>query len=336
MDLTVTFWNVSRHTARTTETITMNCLPIVSYETFTIMKKLKLYSTKLLSQIAAVLLIFTLSVAPVSAQSLGDLIDQARTAGIEQSQLSELQDRAAARGISNDELMDIIRPAIAMAEQNLPHSMVFEKAFEGLSKRVSAQQMQPVLNSIAESASDASQFVDQWVQKPEVIQMLNRDRSRMGEQEFRNEMIKASSKGLRQNFDRAVMEETLESIAVGSAMQNAQPSGIITAINILSDLPTAAQEPTETARIVLRALEGGFDASDLQKLPGAMNMAQRRSQLPAQAVAEGLARQLQGGQPASQILQNLFNGQIGGGPPGNVPPGMERGRPDRPPLGPPN
>lgn len=300
------------------------------------MKKLKFYTLKSLVQTAVFLFAFTIAVAPVSAQSLGDLIDQARSAGIEQAQLTELQNRANARGISHDELMDIIRPAITMAEQNLPHSMIFDKAFEGLSKRVPASQMQPVLNSIAQSTSEASQFVDQWVQRPEVTQMLNRDRSRMGEQEFRNEMIKASSKGLRQNFDRAVLEETLESMAAGSAMQNAQPSGIITAINILSDLPTSAQEPTETARIVLRALEGGFEASDLQKLPSAMNMAQRRSQLPAQAVAEGFARQLQGGQPASQILQNLFNGQIGGGPPGNVPPGMERGRPDRPPSGPPN
>jgi hypothetical protein len=60
-----------------------------------------------------------------------------------------------------------------------------------------------------------------------------------------------------------------------------------------------------------------------------MNMAQRRSQLPAQAVAQGLSRQLQGGLPASQILQNLFNGEIGGGPPGNVPPGLDGERPGR-------
>lgn len=279
---------------------------------------------------AVLLLMFSFSpVSALQAQTLGDLIEQARSAGIEQSRIVDLQNRAEARGISDEELMSIIRPAIAMAEQNLPHEMIFEKAFEGISKRVPIQQIQPVLNSIAESSARAAQIVDLWVEKPEVGQMLNRQGERMDRGTFRNEMIKASSKGLMQNFDRNVMAETLESVAQSSAMERARPSGIITAISILSDLPTAAQEPTESARIVLRALEGGFDASDLQKLPGAMNMAQRRSQLPAQAVAEGLARQLQGGLPASQILQNLFNGEIGGGPPGNVPPGLDRERPGR-------
>ena len=280
--------------------------------------------------LAVLLMMF--SFAPVSAlqaQTLGNLIEQARAAGIEQSRIVDLQNRAEARGIGEEDLMNIIRPAIAMAEQNLPHDMIFDKAFEGISKRVPVQQMQPVLNSIAENSALAAQFVDVWVEKPEVNQMLNRAGERMDRGTFRNEMIKASSKGLMQNFDRNVMEETLESVAQSSAMERARPSGIITAISILSDLPTAAQEPAESARIVLRALEGGFDASDLQKLPGAMNMAQRRSQLPAQAVAEGLARQLQGGLPASQILQNLFNGEVGGGPPGNVPPGLDRERPGR-------
>lgn len=285
---------------------------------------------------AVLLLMFSFSpVSALQAQTLGDLIEQARSAGIEQSRIVDLQNRAEVRGISDEELMSIIRPAIAMAEQNLPHEMIFEKAFEGISKRVPIQQIQPVLNSIAESSARAAQIVDLWVEKPEVGQMLNRQGERMDRGTFRNEMIKASSKGLMQNFDRNVMAETLESVAQSSAMERARPSGIITAISILSDLPTAAQEPTESARIVLRALEGGFDASDLQKLPGAMNMAQRRSQLPAQAVAEGLARQLRGGLPASQILQNLFNGEIGGGPPGNVPPGLDRERPGRR-GGPPN
>ncbi len=282
---------------------------------------------KSLVKVAALLMIFAMPlVAQAQAQSLPDLIDQARAAGIEQSQITELQNRAETRGISETDLINIIRPAVAMAEQNLPYEMIFEKAFEGLSKRVPAQQMQPVLNSIAESSAEAAGFVDPWVKRPEVTQMLGREGNRMDENRFRNEMIKASAKGLTQNFDRDVLEQTLESVAVSRAMDNARPSGIITAISILSDLPTAAQQPTETARMVLSALESGFDASDLQKLPGAMNMAERRAQLPAQAVADGLRRQLEGGSPASQILQNLFNGEVGGGPPFDPPRGRGNNR----------
>lgn len=294
------------------------------------MKVKKQQTQKSIAMIAAFLLILMYSVSSVAySQSLGDLIEQARAAGIEQSQINELQNRAQARGISDADLMGIIRPAVAMAEQNLPHEMIFEKAFEGLSKRVSPQQMQPVLNSISENSARAAMFVDPWVDRPEVGRMLARTGERMEKGVFRNQMIKASSKGLMQDFDSDVMQQTLESVAASSAMERARPSGIITAISILSDLPSAAQEPAQSARIVLSALESGFDASDLQKLPGAMSMAQRRSQLPAQAVAEGLNRQLQGGMPASQILQNLFNGEIGGGPPGNIPPGMDREPPRR-------
>ena len=292
----------------------------------TSMNKKKILTTNI--RIITLLFMFALPLM-VQAQSLPDLIEQARAVGIEQSQIAELQNRAADRGISEAELLNIIRPAVAMAEQNLPYEMIFDKAFEGLSKRVPAPQIQSVLNSISENSAEASRFVDPWVQMPEVRQMLDRSGERMDQNRFRNEMIKASAKGLTQNFNRDVLEQTLASLASSIAMENARPSEIVTAISILSDLPTAAQQPAETSRMVISALESGFDASDLQKLPGALNMAQRRAQLPAQAVAEGFRRQLEGGFPASQVLQNLFNGRVGGGPPGGTPPGLNRERPGR-------
>lgn len=271
--------------------------------------------------------LFVLGFVPVQAQSLTELIERASSFGIDQSQISTLQSRGMEMGLSEEDVMNLILPAVAMAEKNLPHDMIFDKAFEGISKRVPVDQLQPILNSILESSSQSAQFIDRWVERPEVGNMLQKPDAGIGQAEFRNEMIKATSKGLMQNFDRGVMEETLNAVADGGIMERTRPSGIITAISVLSDLPSGAQEPAESARLVLRALEGGFNASDLQKLPGAMGMAQRRSQLPAQAVAEGLTRQLQGGFPASEILQNLFNGELGGGPPGNTPPGLNQQRP---------
>ncbi len=258
-------------------------------------------------------------------QSLTELIEQARAAGIEQSHVTALQNRAEARGISDDELMNIIRPAIEMAEQNLPYEMVFEKAFEGISKGVPMQRMQPVLTSVRENAGRSAEFVDRWVERPEVGQMLDRSGSQMSKRAFRDQMIKASSKSLMQDFDSDALEQTLGTMA-DESMDRATPSSLLAAINVLSDLPDAAQAPAESARIVLMALQSGFEAGDLQKLPAAMNMAQRRSQLPATAVARGLSRQMQGGLPSEQILQNLFNGDVGG-PPGNRPPGMSNERP---------
>lgn len=281
--------------------------------------------TSVLMLVLTMLMMAGFPTVSTAQQSLSDLIEQARAAGIEQSHVAGLQNRAEARGISDDELMNILRPAIEMAEQNLPYEMIIEKAFEGISKGVSMQRMQPVLASVMENAGRSAEFVDRWVERPEVEQMLSRSGSQMSKRSFRDEMIKASSKSLMQDFDSDALEQTLGSMAEES-MDRATPSRLLAAINVLSDLPDAAQAPAESARIVLMALQSGFEAGDLQKLPAAMNMAQRRSQLPASAVAEGLSRQLQGGLPSEQILQNLFRGEVGG-PPGNTPPGLPDKRP---------
>jgi hypothetical protein len=289
--------------------------------------KLNISYTNCIVAILALLLWIT-GPGMLNAQSLTESMERAREAGIDELRLEQIEQRATARGMTAEQLARILEPAIAMAGANLPYELIFEKAFEGISKGIPADRIQPVLASIAGSSSQAAGFTDGWVQRPEVRQMIA-NRGGMDSGQFRNEMIRAGSKGLMQNFDREVLEQTLELVATGPALDRSTPAGIIMAISILSDLPTAAQEPAATARMVVSALEGGFGTEELQKLPGAMNMAQRRSRLPAQAVAEGLRRQLEGGFPASQILQNLFNGEIGGGPPGNIPPGLDGERPGR-------
>lgn len=277
-----------------------------------------------------IMLFASLQMAPaMQAQTLSDLIEQARQAGIEQSQLDNLTARAGERGLSDEQIANVILPAIEMAELNLPHDMIFDKAFEGLSKRVPMGQIEHALNQIRQHSERAAEMVDRWAERPEVSGMMERSEGRMSREAFRNGMIKAGSKTLMQGFDPEVLDQTLQEAAGSSAMERAQPGGIMAAINVLGDLPEAAQAPTETARIVLRALEGGFTADDFQRLPGAMNMAQRRGQMPASAVSEGLGRQLQQGLPAEQILQNLFRGEVGGGPPGQTPPGLQNERPGR-------
>lgn len=279
--------------------------------------------------IASIILILFLPTAIIAQDSLSDLIGEARSAGIEQSKINALQERAGQRGISDAELIAIIRPAVSMAEQNLPSDMIFDKAFEGLSKGVPFQQIESMLGMISENSIRAAGIVDPWIERPEISAMLARGGDARNQQRFRNEMIKAGSKTLRQNFSEEVFQETIHTIADQRGIEQRNPGTVVAAANILSDLPSAAENPTESARIILRALEGGFEASDLQNLPRAMNMAQRRSQLPAGAVMEGVSRQMQGGVPAEQILQNLFNGNIGGGPPGGTPPGLNRGDRDR-------
>ncbi len=290
------------------------------------MKLIKLPLTFIKLTLVTILISATPFLAHSQQQSISDLIDRATTAGIAPPQIEHLQNHAELRGISQNDLINIIGPAVTMAENNLPWDMVFKKAFEGMSKGINAQQMIPVLESIAEHSGRSADIVDPWMNRPEVGRMLDRTVAGMDRNNFRNEMVRVGTKTLSGNFDRTVLEQTFATIAEDGALENIKPSGVLAAINVLSDLPTAAQEPTATAQIVLRALQGGFEAGELQLFAEAMNASQRRNQLPASAIADGLSQQLMGGTPAAQILQNMFNGKVGGGFPGNVPPGINRER----------
>jgi len=271
----------------------------------------------------ALILLFPVEI--LAQETLSELLDQATASGIDQDRITEVQNRLESRGLSEEEFMTILRPAIEMADDKLPYEMIFEKVFEGLSKGVPVQRMTPVLSLIRENSLKSAQLVDQWMAKPEVDQFFERGDSRLSKSQYRNEMVKAGSMAIAQNVDEEVLRETLNSVGDGN-MERVRPSGILAAINILSDLPNGAASASENARIVLKALQSGFEAGDIQKLPAAMNMAQRRSQLPAAAVGEGLMQQLERGLPSEKILQNMFNGEIGGGPPGNIP-NNRRGRP---------
>lgn len=60
--------------------------------------------------------------------------------------------------------------------------------------------------------------------------------------------------------------------------------------------------------------EGRFFVADIKKLPGAINVANRRSYLPSASILEGMLKQLGNGKHGNTILHNLFNGNIIDGP----------------------
>jgi len=284
------------------------------------MKNLKIFILTLITGCWLVL-----GTGPVHGQdrSLSELVDAARNSGIEQSILDQLQSRAQERGISEQRLIDIIRPGVTLAEQNLPSDMLFQKALEGLAKGVPANRIIPVLNGIEQSTLSAARIVEPWMQKAEVQQMLANSGSAGDQDLFKAEMTKATSRALRQDIPSSTAQQVLDEIGRESILSQTSAPDIVAAMGILPDLPGEGQQMGSRATFIVNALKGGFGAGDLQKLPSAMNMAQQRSQLPAAAVIEGVGRQMKGGIPAKQILQNLFNGNIGGGPPGNTPPGLQ-------------
>jgi hypothetical protein len=248
--------------------------------------------------------------------------------GVNQDRIEELQSRAMNRGYSEEQLAMILEPAQQMAGQNLPTELLFQKAMEGIAKGVPAQQMATVLQNIQRGTEAMVPVISQWVERNEVSQMLERSEERFDRELLSQEMLKVSSKAISQQVGPELVQDILNTLTEQGIIQNSRPSSVIAAIGIMPDIQSIGEQPDIAKGVLVRAVQSGFSASEMQRLPGAMNMAQRRSQLPAAAVIEGASQQMQGGVPAAEILQNLFNGNVGGGPPGNIPRGLEN-RPNR-------
>jgi len=301
----------------------MQCYSSNKYWKDIIMKN----SKHILPKILTIPLLLGLVLLPVLSQaqtaSLQEVLEQARNKGVEHSQLQELQKRAQARGLTDQQLMDIIEPAIALADENLPSETVLQKALEGLSKGVPANRMMPVLRNMQQSVQSAGPLVESWIQRPNVKEMVGRPDAGMSDRQFRNEMIKATSRGLMNDIPSGEIQKLLDEIGSGELSGNVEPTDVVASVGVFAELPTTADQPEASRSLIVRSLKGGFKTAEIQRLPAAMKVAQQRSQLPAASVIEGVARQMKGGIPAKKILQNLFNGNVGGGPPGGTPPGLE-------------
>lgn len=287
------------------------------------MKKSKHISQKIL--VIPLLCFLVLLPGLVQAQnaSVQEIMDRAAKQGIERTQLQELQNRAQSKGLTDQQLIEIMEPAVTLAENNLPSDIILQKALEGLSKGVPANRMLPVLKSMQQSVQQAGPMVESWVQRPEVRQMVNKPGGGMSEQHFKNEMVKATSRGLMNNIPSDEIQKLLNEISSQELTDNIGPSNVVASVGVFAELPGTVEQPEASRSLIVRSLKGGFRTVEIQRLPAAMKIAQQRSQLPAASVIEGVARQMRGGIPAKQILQNLFNGNIGGGPPGGTPPGLE-------------
>jgi hypothetical protein len=135
--------------------------------------------------------------------------------------------------------------------------------------------------------------------------------------------VKAASKSIMQHITSETIKKVLSQIGTESVLSNTNPTDIVAAMGILPDL-SASSNAENAGSFVVRALKGGFKAEALQKLPSAIRMAKQRSELPAASILERVSNQMREGVPARQIVQNLFEGKIGGGPPGNKPNGLNK------------
>lgn len=271
---------------------------------------------------------------PVAAQTGPQaLVERGVRAGADAELLTELRIRATEAGLDAEAVGSLLTPAVTLAERGLPSRMVARKALEGLAKRVPAERIVDLLDRLSARVGHAGAVVDPWLAGESRASVAPATPAE-GDRGVRETLIESAALALFHGAPETVIREVLDRVpaAVGGRPVGAVELGV--GIEITPQLPLAERDPSLAAELVVGALGSGFDAAQMRELPAALEAAERRAQLPAEAVARGAMSQFRE-LPATDVLQNLFQGEFPGNVPFEIPPGLEnagrRGAPPPPP-----
>ena len=271
---------------------------------------------------AAALLVGLVLAAPGAAQAPEELAERARAAGANPALVDGVLTRARQAGAEPSVTARLLRPAVELGEAGLPSTLVLQKSLEGLAKGVPARRVASVVENLQASVVAGGGLVDPWLENPRVRELVGAGPDgRPG----RSVLIESTASALSQGASSDLVTTFLERVPATLRRQSVTPLELGVAVEVLSDLPVAARDPAMGADVLVSALDAGFGPSELRELPEALRMAERRGQLPAEAVARGAMAQM-GELPAAAVLRNLFQGDFPGKAPFEVPPGLERGR----------
>jgi len=255
-----------------------------------------------------------------------EIMDKGAEAGIAEERMEALISRGQNRGLDADELDRLMEAPISIADRGLPYHPLIKKYMEGMAKGVPPGSIQQVLDNMANGLIRSADLVDPWVTRNEVQQMLERETGGReidaATRRFRNQVLESTSYALQLGLGEETLSGFLDQLTSEQATERSGMNAIASAIRTLPDLPGAHDSPEMGSRLLVRVLNAGFSAHEIQQLPDAFHSAQFRSQLPAENIARGMERQMERGMPPEHILDNVFKGNVGGGPPGFTPPGL--------------
>ncbi len=282
----------------------------------------------LLPLLVVIILILESPAAAQISDEYRPVYDEAVAAGIDRERLETLFARAQNRQISPEDVNGMVAPAISLVEQDLPWHPVLLKAMEGMAKRVPPHTIRQVLDQMESGFARAAALVDPWLARDEVRAMIEKGRGSrdagVAARSYRDMVLENTSYALQHNIREESIRDFLEQVVSERATERSGMTPVATAVRVLPDLPTSEDDQSMSNRILVRALNAGFSATEIQQLPDAFRSAQFQSRLPIENIAQGIQHQLGEGIPAQHILENLFQGNVGGGPPGFIPPGLDR------------
>ncbi len=271
--------------------------------------------------------------------SVSSLLDRAEQTGADLELMRTVADRASTSGLSPAATAELLEPAVALAERDLPASPVLNKALEGLSKRVPPNRMSSVLQQLRSRTEQAGQLVSTWLQKDEVRAMVGTDQDAPSKR-GRADLIASVADAQQQKVSPEAIEAFLNQLPATTERRPVSLSDVSVAVGVLPDLSSNGDSPAAAQQLLAAALDAGYDSESMRQLPAAIERAGRQTQRPTAAIAKGAAQAISWGTPADNVLRNLFRGVPAAGPPAqtgqgdqgqNGPPG--NGPPDDPPGG---
>ena len=268
------------------------------------------------------------------------LLERGRKAGADAKQMQMVAQRARRAGLSAEATASLLRPAVALAEQDLPTGPLLSKTLEGLAKQVPPPRMQPVLQQYRTHTEKSGKIVAQWTQRPEVRQLLGTPEGSAGDSPKKTnpQLIAVVTEVQQQDVPAKSIEAFLNGLPGGVEHRPVSLDQVATAVNVLADLPGNGTSLDAARQLLTSALNASYSPESLRQLPSALQSAHQKSKRPVDVLANGAAQAIARGTPAAQVLQSLFQGGLpGGGPPaGTGPPGNTPGTGKPPDTGPPD
>lgn len=259
------------------------------------------------------------------------LIERGRQAGANVTQMQSVANRAREAGMGPNETTALLRPAVELAEMDLPSGPLLTKSLEGLAKNVPPSRMHPVLEELRTHTERAGKIVSQWTQEPATKKLLGLSETEVDRgppEDRRTEMVTAITHAQQQGIPGETIKNFLDNLPSAVERRPISIGAVATAVGVLPDLPGSKSSSDAATKLLTAALDAGYSRESLQQLPAALRSAGRARQKPPGALVANAARAIAQGTPAASVLQGLFQGSLpglgppagrGGGPPGTVP-----------------
>ena len=253
------------------------------------------------------------------------LIEKGRSVGADADLLQTVAQHAETAGLGPQQTADLLRPAVTLAERNLPTDPLLNKTLEGLAKRVPPSRMSPVLQQLQTHTKQAGGLVSEWLGRNDVQQLVGAS----GEDATaRTQLITNVTEAQQQDVSLSAVKQFLDGLPEAVSERSVALNQVATAVSVMPDIPGGKRTPAVTTQLLTTALSAGYSNKSLRQLPAALERAQRSTERPVTDVARGAARAIAEGTPAANVLRSLFQG----GMPGKGPPsGMGNGPPSTPP-----